>query len=107
METRHLDMVWAHLRLSDKPFMGSVTSGRRAEDSIKIAELVFGKQFLRENCAILGLINVNSPLVLDGTMLEALRAYAAVGQGTVVTPFVIGGGGRARHSRWHAGAIPC
>ena len=27
---RHLDMVYAHLRYSDKPFMGSVTAGSRA-----------------------------------------------------------------------------
>ena len=25
--TRHLDMIYSHLKFSDKPFMGSVTSG--------------------------------------------------------------------------------
>ena len=90
---RHLDMVHAHLRLSDKPFMGGVTSGERALDSIQMAKIAFGEAFVGENCCILGLININSPLVLDGTMLEALRAYAAAGQGTVITPFVIGGAG--------------
>ena len=90
---RHLDMVRGHLTLSDKPFMGAVTSGERALDSIAMTEIVFGKSFVDESCCILGLININSPLVLDGTMLEALRAYAAAGQGTVVTPFVIGGAG--------------
>ena len=29
---RHLDMVYAHMRYSDKPFMGSVTAPERAED---------------------------------------------------------------------------
>ena len=29
---RHLDMVAAHLRYSDKPFMGSVTAEDRAEN---------------------------------------------------------------------------
>ncbi|MCP5080947.1 MAG: trimethylamine methyltransferase family protein [Alphaproteobacteria bacterium] len=90
---RHLDMVHAHLRLSDKPYMGGVTSGERAEDSIRMTEIVFGEKFVSENCCVLGLINVNSPLVLDGTMLAALRVYAAAGQGTVITPFVIGGAG--------------
>ncbi|MBI1384880.1 MAG: trimethylamine methyltransferase [Rhizobiales bacterium] len=89
--TRHLDMVRAHLTLSDKPFMGSVTSGERAADSIHMAEIVLGKEVVAENCCLLGLINLNSPLVLDGTMLAALRTYAAAGQGTVITPFVIGG----------------
>lgn len=31
---RHLDMVMAHLTLSDRPFMGGVTAEDRAEDSI-------------------------------------------------------------------------
>ncbi len=90
---RHLDMVDAHLRLSDKPYMGGVTSGERALDSIRMTQIAFGEKFVSENCCVLGLINVNSPLVLDGTMLAALRVYAAAGQGTVITPFVIGGAG--------------
>lgn len=90
---RHLDMVHAHLRLSDKPFMGGVTSGERALDSIRMTEIALGKDFVAENCCVLGLININSPLVMDGTMLEALWAYASAGQGTVITPFVIGGAG--------------
>ena len=90
---RHLDMVHAHLRLSDKPFMGGVTSGDRALDSIHMTEIAFGADFVAGNCCVLGLININSPLVMDGTMLEALRAYAAAGQGTVITPFVIAGAG--------------
>ena len=31
---RHLDMVYSHLRYSDKPFMGSVTAAERAQDSV-------------------------------------------------------------------------
>jgi trimethylamine--corrinoid protein Co-methyltransferase len=30
---RHLDMVYSHIRYSDKPFMGSVTAPERAEDT--------------------------------------------------------------------------
>ena len=43
---RHLDMVAAHLRFSDKPFMGSVTAEERAEDSIAMARIVFGREFV-------------------------------------------------------------
>ena len=39
---RHLDMVYAHLRYSDKPFMGSVTVPSRAEDSVEMARIAFG-----------------------------------------------------------------
>lgn len=88
---RHLDMVSAHLRLSDKPFMGSVTAEDRADDSIDMARIVFGAEFVDRNCVILGNINANSPLVYDATMTNALRAYARANQGTIIVPFILGG----------------
>lgn len=88
---RHLDMVAAHLLYSDKGFMGSVTAPSRAEDSIEMARIVFGREFVDENCVILGNVNVNSPLVWDATMTGALRAYAAANQAPVVVPFILGG----------------
>ena len=88
---RHLDMVYAHLRYSDKPFMGSVTAPERAEDSLAMAQIVFGESFMRENLVIQGNINVNSPLVYDNTMTAALRTYAAANQGNVISPFIMGG----------------
>ncbi|MCX2721563.1 trimethylamine methyltransferase family protein [Roseibium salinum] len=88
---RHLDMVYSHIRYSDRPFMGSVTAESRAEDSIEMARLVFGRAFVDENCVILGNVNVNSPLVWDGTMTAVLRAYARANQAAVVVPFILGG----------------
>ena len=88
---RHLDMVYGHIRYSDKPYMGPVTSGENAEDCIRMTEIVFGREFVANNCCTVSLININSPLVLDATMLDALRVYASHGQGTLITPFVIGG----------------
>jgi len=44
---RHLEMVYAHMRLSDKPFMGSVTDPDRALDTVKMAEILFGKEYWR------------------------------------------------------------
>ena len=88
---RHLDMVMAHLTLSDRPFMGSVTAEERAEDSIEMARIVFGRDFVDGNCVILGNVNVNSPLVWDGTMTRSLRAYARACQAAVVVPFILGG----------------
>jgi len=88
---RHLDMVYAHLRYSDKPFMGSVTAPERAEDSLAMAEIVFGKDFMQDHLVIQGNINVNSPLVYDNTMTAALRTYAAANQGNVISPFIMGG----------------
>ncbi|MFN4153328.1 MAG: trimethylamine methyltransferase family protein [Paracoccaceae bacterium] len=88
---RHLDMVMAHIELSDRPFMGSVTAEERSEDSIDMARILFGAEFVDQNCVILGNVNVNSPLVWDGTMTRSLRAYARAGQAAVVVPFILGG----------------
>ena len=88
---RHLDMVYAHMRWSDRAFMGSVTAPERAADSIEMCRLLFGAGFVEENCVILGNVNVNSPLVYDDVMSGVLRTYAAANQATVVVPFILGG----------------
>ena len=88
---RHLDMVYSHLRYSDKPFMGSVTAPERAEDTVSMAKIVFGDEFVDSNAVITSLINANSPLVWDATMLGALKVYARHNQATVVSPFCIAG----------------
>ena len=88
---RHLDMVYAHLRWSDKPLMGSVTAPHRAADSVEMAGLVFGEQFLEENTVMISLCNANSPLTWDETMLGSAREYARRNQGTIITPFILAG----------------
>ena len=88
---RHLDMVMAHMTLSDRAYMGSVTSEDRAEDSIEMSRILFGADFVDKNCVILGNVNVNSPLVWDGTMTNAMRAYARANQAAVIVPFILGG----------------
>jgi trimethylamine--corrinoid protein Co-methyltransferase len=87
---RHLDMVYAHLRYSDKPFMGSVTAGSRAADSIELARIAFGGD-LQDRTVMTSLINAASPLVWDGSMLAAAEVYAAGNQATIITPFILAG----------------
>ena len=88
---RHLDMVYSHIRYSDKPFMGSVTAPERAEDSVAMAKLVFGDAFVDQNCVLINLINANSPMVFDGTMLGAAKVYARNNQACIVSPFILAG----------------
>ncbi|MGF7162286.1 trimethylamine--corrinoid protein Co-methyltransferase [Rhodoligotrophos appendicifer] len=88
---RHLDMVYSHIRYSDKPFMGSVTAPERAEDSVEMAKLLFGADFVDQNCVLINLINANSPLVFDSTMLGALKVYARNNQATIISPFILAG----------------
>ncbi|RMH40942.1 MAG: trimethylamine methyltransferase [Alphaproteobacteria bacterium] len=88
---RHLDMLLAHMTLSDKPFMGSVTEPSRAEDSVAMARLLFGEEFVAENAVMTSLININSPLTFDNVMMGALEVYARAGQACIISPFIVGG----------------
>ena len=88
---RHLDVVYSHIRYSDLPFMGSVTAPERAEDSVAMAKIVFGDDFVKKNTVVTSLINANSPLTYDGTMLGAATIYAENNQATVISPFILAG----------------
>ncbi|MBS0254708.1 MAG: trimethylamine methyltransferase family protein [Proteobacteria bacterium] len=88
---RHYDMVYSHIKYSDKAFMGSVTHPQRAEDSVSMAKIVFGEDFVEENCVMVNLINANSPLTFDATMLGALKVYARHNQATMISPFIVAG----------------
>ena len=88
---RHFDMVYTHMRYSDKPFMGSVTAPERAQDTVDMAKVLFGEEFVQKNTVIVSLINANSPLVWDATMTGALKVYARNNQACVVSPFCISG----------------
>src|SRR6267142_2481732 len=93
---RHLDMGYSHLKYSDKAFMGSVTAPERAADSVAMANIVFGEELTdpltgRPKTTIINLINVNSPLTYDATMLGAAKVYARANQATIITPFILAG----------------
>ncbi len=88
---RHLEMVYAHMRLSDKPFMGSVTHPERAKDTVSMCEILFGKEFIQENTVCTSLINANSPLVWDAIMIGAAEVYARNNQACIITPFILSG----------------
>jgi trimethylamine--corrinoid protein Co-methyltransferase len=88
---RHLDMLMAHMTLSDKPFMGSVTEPSRAADSVEMCEILFGKDFVQQNTVMTSLINVNSPLTFDDVMMGAMEVYAENNQACILSPFIVGG----------------
>ena len=88
---RHLDMLHAHMTLSDKPFMGSVTEPSRAQDSVDMCGILFGKDFVQENTVMTSLINVNSPMTFDDVMMGAMEIYATNNQACILSPFIVGG----------------
>jgi trimethylamine--corrinoid protein Co-methyltransferase len=92
LSSRHLDMVYSHLRWTDKPFMGSVIAAENAKDTVEMASIVFGgRASIEKTPAIISLINVNSPLRYDDRMLGALLEYSDAGQPCIVTPFLMAG----------------
>jgi trimethylamine--corrinoid protein Co-methyltransferase len=91
VSTRHLDMLLSHIRFSDKAFMGSVMSASNAADSVALAEIVFGSEAIRDQPALISLINVSSPRRYDDRMLGALKVYARARQAIIITPFILAG----------------
>ena len=91
---RHYDMLLAHMTLTDKPFMGSVTEPSRAQDSVEMCDILFDEgdgAGLNGRTALISLININSPLTFDSIMMGALEVYARANQAVVISPFIVGG----------------
>lgn len=88
---RHLDMVYSHIRFSDRGFLGSITAPERAADSVEMARILFGAEFTDRNCVVMGNFNTTSPLVIDGATAAGIRTYAAANQGSIHLPFLLGG----------------
>ena len=91
VDTRHLDMIFSHIKFSDKAFMGSVTSAANAANSVEMCEILFGADKIRENPALVSLINVSSPRRFDKRMLGSLRTYAEARQAVLISPFILSG----------------
>ncbi len=88
---RHLDMIYAHMRYSDKPFLGAITLKDRAEETIDMCRILFGSEVMENNCVVMGNVNTNSPLVVDKVASEAIEVYAGANQGMIIVPFILGG----------------
>ncbi len=95
---RHLHMVERSFLATDKPIMGSPQSDFQARDSIAMAKIVFGDDYVDQNVVMTAIFNCNSPLVWDKTQLDAVRVYAANNQALLMSPFVLFGASTPVHS---------
>ena len=92
LDSRHLDMLFATMTLTDKMYMGNVVSGVNARDTIAMSEILFGgRETLETTPSSISLINCNSPLRWDDRMLDAQFEYSAANQAVVLTPFLLMG----------------
>ncbi len=88
---RHLDMLFGHFRYSDRACFGSLIGEQRAQDSVAMAKVVFGEEFVERHCVLYSVANTNAPLVLDSAMSGALRTYSAHNQAVACTPWTLAG----------------
>jgi trimethylamine--corrinoid protein Co-methyltransferase len=92
IDSRHLDMMYAQLTLTDKVPMGALFDGAKARDGLAMAAITLGGEGeLDRGPAAYGVANVNSPLRYDVAMLDVMEALAERGQVTIVTPFLLMG----------------
>jgi trimethylamine--corrinoid protein Co-methyltransferase len=91
--TRHLDAYFCAATLSDKVTSASLLGADRAQDAIHMNALARGipVEEMRAKPGLFGGINTNSPLRVDGPMIEGLTAMVEHGQVVVVTPFTLAG----------------
>ncbi len=88
---RHLDMLYAHIRYSDRAFMGAFIGAERATHAIDMARILFGDANLAANPALYCVSNTNAPLTMDANMSGSLKTYARAGQPVACTPWVLTG----------------
>lgn len=88
---RHLDMVLAHMTLTDKPHLGAITEKSRAEDSVAMARILHGDAVFDSSCVIMANVNTNSPMLVDKVVTESIEVYSGAGQGIIAVPFILGG----------------
>jgi len=91
--TRHLDCYLSYIRLTDKIWRPYALGGGRIEDAIEMAAIARGldRDGLQRSPGLLCNVNTNSPLRVDGPMLDGMAELARAGQAVTVTPFTLAG----------------
>ncbi|MFA9420372.1 MAG: trimethylamine methyltransferase family protein, partial [Gammaproteobacteria bacterium] len=91
--TRHLDASLAAFTLTDRSFSCYCLGGGRVNDGIEMTAIARGvdRETLKKEPSIITVVNTNSPLRVDGPMLDGLMEMAQNGQPTIVTPFTLSG----------------
>jgi trimethylamine--corrinoid protein Co-methyltransferase len=90
---RHLDAYHAFITLTEKPWHAYSLGHHRIEDALEMICIARGidRETLSREPSIMTVVNTNSPLKVDGPMLDGLMAMTEHGQPVVVTPFTLSG----------------
>ena len=92
-DTRHLDASLAAYTLTDRAFSLYCLGGGRVMDGIRMVAIARGVDLetLKKEPSVNSVVNTNSPLRVDGPMLDGLIEMAEFGQPVIVTPFTLSG----------------
>ena len=85
---RHVAMMASAIRGSGKPLIGITKGQREARDAITMTRAALGAG---ESPCLIGLVNVNTPLVYDPNMLGALVEYAREGEALIIASLAMAG----------------
>ncbi|MBT7991135.1 MAG: trimethylamine--corrinoid methyltransferase, partial [Anaerolineae bacterium] len=88
-ESAHIQMLYANMLHSDKPFIGSAEGAAGSQHTMEMAEILFGG--VLDKPVTIGLINSLSPMGFGTEMLEALLAYARAGQPVIIAALIMAG----------------
>jgi trimethylamine--corrinoid protein Co-methyltransferase len=89
--TAHLNMLYANMVHSDKPFVGSAEGETGARHTMQMASILFGEDMVKEHPVTIGLINSLSPLSFSGEMLQALMEYVRWRQPVIIAALAMAG----------------
>jgi trimethylamine--corrinoid protein Co-methyltransferase len=89
---RHLERGLAIFTLSDKPVAQAAHGRVVATDCLNMAAIVFGgHDEIKQGPVFVSVVNANSPLRYDTSMIGGIITYARGGQPIVMTPFILAG----------------
>jgi trimethylamine--corrinoid protein Co-methyltransferase len=80
-DTAHLDILLSTILLTDKPIMGSSVSKAAAEDSLKMAQMIWGPT---SEPVMISLVDSLAPLQYAAEMVDAILIFAAAGQPLII-----------------------
>ncbi len=89
---RNAERNYSLMTLSDKPFMGAGTNAVDAEETIKMASIVFGsREEMAEKPPFISILCSLTPLQYDDNMSSAIMKYAEAGMPQLISSLAIAG----------------
>lgn len=88
---RPLEMLLAHLKFSDKPFMGNIASAGQTAEVIALTRAAVDRPSAAGQCNLLHLLNATPPLTYWENPLKCLRVVAENGEANMVSSYMMMG----------------